>query len=140
MSTRCRIGILQDGGSIKSIYCHFDGYPEGVGVTLLNDYTDVEKINKLLDLGDISCLGSEPVSDSKYWDPFSAITDSDYTLAYKDRGEDCPAEISKDEEVYYDLASGCDYAYLFYPEKKAWKVCSLYKGKEFWLEDYLDNK
>ena len=29
MSTRSRIGILNDDGSVTSIYCHSDGYAEG---------------------------------------------------------------------------------------------------------------
>lgn len=139
MSTRCRIGIKNEDGTIRSIYCHFDGYPDGVGQTLLDSYMDVERINKLLDLGDISCLGSEPVSDSKYWDPFAAVTNQDYTLAYKDRGEDCPAEISKDKEDYYVLAEGCDYVYIFYPENASWRVGQPFYGvgKEKWLSEVI---
>lgn len=34
MSTRSRIGMINPYGSVSSIYCHFDGYPEGVGKTL----------------------------------------------------------------------------------------------------------
>ena len=41
---------------IKSIYCHSDGYLEGVGDTLREHYTDVKKIKALLALGDISSL------------------------------------------------------------------------------------
>ena len=140
MSTRCRIGVLQDNGTIRSIYCHFDGYPKGVGRELLDNYTDIETINKLLDLGDISCLGNEPVSDPKDWDPFTRIHKYDYTLAYRDRGEDCPAEISKYENAYYELADGCDYAYLFHPEEKVWKFCSLYKPMKYNLKDFLEEK
>ena len=38
MSTRSRIGIELEDGSIKSVYHHFDGYPEGLGVKLLTHY------------------------------------------------------------------------------------------------------
>ena len=34
MSTRSRIGILREDGSILSAYHHYDGYPEWLGVTL----------------------------------------------------------------------------------------------------------
>ena len=43
----------------RSIYCHFDGYIAGVGKTLLNHYTDPEKVNDLMRLGDLSSLGKE---------------------------------------------------------------------------------
>ncbi len=62
MSTRSRIGIIRDSGDsnpvVESIYCHFDGYPEGVGQMLLDHWTDEDKINDLIELGDLSSLGS----------------------------------------------------------------------------------
>lgn len=61
MSTRSRIGIIRTLGDrpvVESIYCHFDGYPEGVGQTLLDHWTDEKKINRLIALGDLSSLGS----------------------------------------------------------------------------------
>ena len=42
MSTRSRIGILKSNGSIESIYCHLDGYPEWVGKKLYRYYNDVD--------------------------------------------------------------------------------------------------
>jgi len=35
MSTRSNIGIVNGDGSVKAIYCHFDGYPAYVGRILL---------------------------------------------------------------------------------------------------------
>ena len=62
MSTRSRIGIIREANTdsivIESVYCHFDGYPEGVGQTLLDHWTDEKKINRLIALGDLSSLGS----------------------------------------------------------------------------------
>jgi len=55
MATRSLIGIVE-GNSVKYIYCHFDGYPSGVGVTLNEHYTDTNKIMNLISLGDISSL------------------------------------------------------------------------------------
>jgi hypothetical protein len=63
MSTRSRIGIVRDSNATKvvveSIYCHFDGYPEGVGQMLLDHWTDPERVEQLITLGDMSSLGSE---------------------------------------------------------------------------------
>ena len=66
MSTRSRIGVIrgiaeQDGHQaviVESIYCHFDGYPEGVGQTLIDHWTDPKKVNRLIALGDLSALGT----------------------------------------------------------------------------------
>ena len=64
MSTRSRIGIIRtkdasgEPSSVESIYCHWDGYPEGVGATLLDYWTDTASVNELLALGDLSVLGA----------------------------------------------------------------------------------
>jgi hypothetical protein len=55
MSTRCLIGI-EDEKTIIFIYCHHDGYPEGVGKYLKEYYNNEEIIKKLLSLGAISGL------------------------------------------------------------------------------------
>lgn len=137
MSTHSRIGIINPDGTIRSIYCHFDGYPEGVGLALSNGYTDVDKINKLLDLGDISCIGPEPESKSEYWDFDFSSPYRECTRAYRDRGEDCPAYIDENEENFW--SRNTEYKYLFYPELKEWKVIGPYGREEHWLEEYLKN-
>jgi hypothetical protein len=72
MATRSRIAIEKQDGTVKSIYCHFDGYVDGVGKTLFNHY-DKEKLEKLIELGDISVLKES----------------TENTVAYhRDRGED----------------------------------------------------
>lgn len=43
--------------SIKGVYCHFDGYPEGVGKTLMKYYSKPPKLKELIELGPISALG-----------------------------------------------------------------------------------
>ena len=126
MSTRCRIGIENKDGTITSIYCHHDGYPEVVGEILVNHYTTEEKIRKLLELGDMSSLGTEPVENLRGWETPKAGT-ADWLKAYmelhpenqcviyKTRGEDCPAKTHKDIEEYQRHSRDCwgEYAYLF---------------------------
>ena len=58
MATRSTIAVKDADGSVRSIYCHWDGYPEGVGATLREHYTNTPKIEQLLGVGDISVLGS----------------------------------------------------------------------------------
>lgn len=70
MSTRCLIGIEYPNNEYKYIYCHWDGYPEGVGSDLITYYNDITKINQLLDKGDISSLErtleeTEPLSEGQ---------------------------------------------------------------------------
>ena len=58
MATRSSIAIKKND-KIVSIYCHWDGYPDGVGKTLKQHWNTEEKINQLMELGDLSVLGSE---------------------------------------------------------------------------------
>ena len=126
MSTRCRIGIENKNGTITSIYCHHDGYLEGVGEILVNHYKAEEKIRKLMELGDMSSLGTEPVENLRGWEnPGLGTTDwtkaymelrpENQCVIYKTRGEDCPAKIHKSIEEYQKYSRDCwgEYAYLF---------------------------
>ena len=57
MGTRSRIGIeLKDDSSILSVYCHYDGYPSFNGKVLREFYDTKEKVNQLINGGDISSL------------------------------------------------------------------------------------
>ena len=126
MSTRARIGIQNKNGTITSIYCHHDGYLEGVGEILVNHYKNEEKIRKLMELGDMSSLGTEPVENLRGWEN-PGLGTTDWTKAYKElhpenqcviyktRGEDCLAKIHKSIEEYQKYSRDCwgEYAYLF---------------------------
>ena len=57
MSTRSNIALVKKGGAVEAIYCHHDGYPEGVGLTLAKNYGEEEEVAAMLDLGDMSALG-----------------------------------------------------------------------------------
>jgi hypothetical protein len=97
MSTRSRIAIENESGIVNSIYCHFDGYVSGVGKTLFNHY-DKEKLQKLIELGDISSLGESTID----------------TVAYcRDRGEDLHSTSYLNVEGLFELGfeSGEEYVY-----------------------------
>ena len=49
-ATRSMIGIEQPNGKIVAVYCHYDGYPEGVGKMLKKFYKSPAVINKLIRL------------------------------------------------------------------------------------------
>jgi len=66
MSTRSRIAIENQDGSVTSIYCHFDGYTDGVGKKLEKWYTTQAKVEALIELGDISSLDMTPTSTVAY--------------------------------------------------------------------------
>lgn len=125
MSTRSRIGILKNNGSIESIYCHLDGYPEWVGKKLYRYYNNQEKIINLIKLGDIYHLENnlEPNPDKPH--KFGHDTEQkDVVVAYhRDRNEDwnfVKPLLSKDIKEFekYCLDSDQEFAYL-YDEKNS---------------------
>ena len=48
MVTRSMIGKLEADGTVTAIYCHWDGYPESVGLMLMKHYRDVAKIDAMM--------------------------------------------------------------------------------------------
>ena len=95
MATRSRIGIQLSDGSVLSAYHHWDGYPEWLGRILNTHYNTHEKVEELIDGGDMSTC----------WN------DSNEPEYYSARGEDCPPRY--DANKYEYLADGEEYAYLF---------------------------
>jgi hypothetical protein len=56
MATRSAIGIKSEDGTIKASYCHWDGYPEGVGAGLVQFYNSKAQAEELISLGGFSAL------------------------------------------------------------------------------------
>jgi hypothetical protein len=104
MSTRSRIGLELSDGSVISSYCHFDGYPEGLGVKLVEHFNTKEKVQELVDLGDISCIWTNLGFNQE-------TLPETGPLPYSSRGEDCPPRL--DANKYDYLAEGEEYAYIY---------------------------
>lgn len=133
MSTRSRIAVENPDGTVTSIYCHLDGYLEGVGQTLATKWHDPKQIAKLIALGDISTLGEKiGVRHSFAWrqefyDKFKGAAPSEMradpefqrldamTLAYRrDRGEKgTGALLHAGEADYLATDTGTEYWYLY---------------------------
>lgn len=112
MSTHAILNVrdITDPDLFWQVYVHFDGYPDGVGHMLLHHYQDLDKVQQLVKLGDLSYLGKTPDASPwtiKYGLPFNtndafkalpkeeqkrlhrADMDQNYTFAYgRDRQEE----------------------------------------------------
>jgi hypothetical protein len=55
MATRSTIGI-KEGDTVRAIYCHWDGYPSGVGLGLIDNYDSKAQAEALIAFGSISSL------------------------------------------------------------------------------------
>jgi hypothetical protein len=92
MATRSRIAIENSDKSVSSIYCHSDGYPEGVGQKLMSFYQDRNKVEELIALGDLSYLEARTAPTPGVPHSFDGERERGVTVAYhRDRGEDLPS-------------------------------------------------
>ena len=97
---RVRIGILTGSGSITSIYCHNGAGPGSMGRLLETIYNTPDKVQDLLELGDISYLGRDLLE----------------TVAYhRDRGEPLSVNAPLLSKNVYDYVQEltAEYHYLF---------------------------
>ena len=115
MATRSRIGLRLTEDSILSVYHHWDGYPQWLGVTLQKKFNTKEKVAELIDGGDISCCDSD--SD---WDLNKIDNHVQY---YNDRGEKTEPRLDLNQEDFF--ANGEEYAYIFEPNGK-WSCYDLH--------------
>ena len=116
MATRSRIAIEKEDGSVYSIYCHWDGYPEHNGVVLQDNYQDREKVEKLIALGDISilCKNIEPKGEHTFDNP-----EKDVVVAYhRDRGEALNKASYHTSKTSYFKDDIEEYGYLFTKENE----------------------
>ena len=125
MATRSRIGLMLEDGTIKHSYCHFDGYPDGVGKILVENYSDIEKVKELLSFGDMSYLTANihPEGEHSFAKPEDGVT----VFYNRDRGEsDVDSVITTMDEYHSVKYSSCiDYLYLF-------------SGGHWWVYDNFD--
>ena len=117
MATRSRIGLRLAGDAILSVYHHWDGYPEWLGVTLRDKYTTKEQVAELLDGGDISCIDSDTDWDRKECEP--------HVLYYNARGENTEPRLDENEQDFFD--NNEEFAYIF--DNGVWECYDLHYDK-----------
>ena len=113
MSTRARIGILLPDDSILSVYHHFDGYPEGLGVTLKEHYNTYEKVSELIDGGNMSNCWSDSKFDVETGE-FTPIADPKPTYY---GGDDEAPILSKNFDDFSRIDSWQEYSYVFVKDR-----------------------
>lgn len=136
-------------GQVRFVYCHFDGYPKGVGKTLVEHYRDRETVEELLALGGLSILGDgigerhsfdwqtalnqefnerqkrEGWPMEEFWKRFYADPEykrlSTMTLAYhRDRGDPLDIREAEDVAAYYATANESWTEYAYLYRQGVW--------------------
>ena len=146
MATRSTIAFHNSNTNrVEQIYCHFDGYFEGVGQTLQENYNDSEAAASIVVNGDMSYL-SETVDSTMFY--------------HRDRGDKwmyVRPEVFDNMSHYINSAHMEEYNYLFTDNK--WNIVingtiiplnmvqenndfceNTYYTIDVWKKEVLDNK
>ena len=110
--------VIEDSTKVIRIYHHWDGYPNGVGKTLLKEFNSYEKAINLIAFGDASTIVG---TDATFYNSWREGEDWKITK---------PRQYTS-EQAYEDSCNE-DYAYLFKDGK--WYV------KNCWSDDDTDWK
>jgi hypothetical protein len=106
MATRSFIAQKKEDGSFEGVYCHWDGYPDGVGKTLFANYKDPEKIQKLINGGGMSTLKETP-EECEYYTQRGEALKIHKTLPFK---ENPNAAMFYLKQTAKNM--GCEYLYV----------------------------
>ena len=87
MATRARIALELKDGSFISSYQHWDGYPGGLGYTLIDHWTDYEKTKEGIEFGDASKWAYTVGSKIDFDDRDAKDYDIQNVYYGRDRGE-----------------------------------------------------
>ena len=103
MATRARIALQLTEDSFLSVYHHWDGYPQWLGVTLNKKFNTRDKVAELIDGGDISCCDSDT--------DWNLEKVENHVQYYNDRGENTEPALHLNIDDYFDV--GEEYAYVY---------------------------
>ena len=140
MATRSFICKSLPNNTIVGVYCHYDGYPSGVGATLANHYTTDERVTALLSLGSISQLHPRLVPNLGDTHTFDNPA-KNVTIAYhRDRGEAMstttfPSLDVMVENVAYQL--GVEFVYIW--DSNEWVTMDLTLNSDLSFETAQSN-
>ena len=112
MSTRARIGIQLPDDSILSVYHHFDGYPEGLGVKLVEHYNTYEKASELIDGGNMGCCYSDSEYDAETGEHIPVEPRATYY-----GGKDEAPVLSKNFDEFTRIDCWQEYSYVFVKDR-----------------------
>ena len=134
MSTHSSIGVIEEDGTLKYVYCHSDGYPSYLGRMLLTYYNTPELATALVDLGSLSMVRERLAPDEgerhTFKKPVREGPKGGITTAYhRDRKE----------RLHINKTNYIPYAYLYDIAEKQWFACDTCQdcGFAFLNENYL---
>lgn len=137
MATRSRIAIEDEDGKVRSIYAHWDGYPTHNGRILFEHYQDRAKVQKLIDLGNLSVLAPEVDIPEGVAHSFEIPHENITTFYDRDRGEinqEAKDHLGRKSFLRSDVE---EYGYL-YTKEGVWLMVNGHKDSQ--TRDFIELK
>ena len=119
MSTRSIIAKQVGEDKYLTIFCHYNGYPDDNGATLLKHYNTPERVDALLALGDLEFL-REKIEPTPQMPHTADVPQPGVTVAMR-RDMDlsgCEAVVMTREELIEPEYEGTEYTYVFSQDGK----------------------
>lgn len=127
MGTRSMIACLLEDGKWGAVYCHWDGYLEGVGLTLHTHWPTIQCARILFSNGAMSSLGTHLGHKFDFKD--RTADDTQCIFYARDRGDDID-----EMRARYDRAA--DVMRAWYNGEFDAAYCYLHSGHEWMLVDW----
>ena len=105
---------MKDGDEFRSIYCHFDGYPDHHLPILKENYNTDEKVKELIDLGDLSILDKDLASCKFYHRDLKQVYEATKVITFN--------KYDYDKLISYAKING---KYLYYWDEEKWLLLDL---------------
>ena len=140
MATRSFICKSLPNNTVVGVYCHYDGYPSGVGATLSTHYATTPRVDALLSLGSISQLHPRLVPDLGDTHTFDNPANN-VTIAYhRDRGEAMSSTTFPSLDVMVaDVADQIGVEFVYIWDGHAWVTLDLTLNADFSFETVLSD-
>lgn len=122
MATRATIGLVTDEGYIRYIYSHWDGYLDGVGATLVENYNTTAQVEELLNHGDVSSL---------------ANTIEDTTFYHRNWGEEYTMVCPLETDLLSDLKE--EFAYVWTGDEWVARVDGVWYRLAYIIQAEIDD-
>lgn len=131
MSTNATVSIVNEDGSVYTIYNHWDGYPSSLGITLRNYYKSENRVRDLIGMGDASIIARK-ISPSDPANHNFTNHEKGVCLFYsRDRGED-DCEYHVFDNILQMLKEfGQQFNYIY--RDKKWFCCKDYTNESMIL-------
>ena len=138
MATRSTIAVIDNDGTVKQVYCHWDGYLSYNGRLLKQEYNSLKLANELVSFGDMSIL-AENINPTHPDHSYDSAQEGVCVYYGRDRGEsNTDPKVFKDLNEFLDKRMDEEYNYLF--KDGQWLVSYYKNPHDFVPFDYKEEE